>query len=393
MKTSKRLLSTLLAVLVVISAFAVCSVSASAATLKAPTGVKVVNQNHSLVISFKKVSGAKTYEIYKGSKQFAITNKTSIRDYSVTGGHTYSYKVRAINGTKKGAFSSTVKCCRVNFTVITSLTNQKNGVKLTWVKRTGADNFIVERATSGSFTKLATVTGLEYTDKTAVAGTTYSYRVTGYNNATKASSTVSVVESITRLQAVTGFTAVKTLDTRNISLKWAAATGAVSYNVYRQKCTDEDYVKIANVTAAAFVDTDIIANPSAYRYKVTAVKGDSESALSADRFVQTFGSTPAYFDDQRNYHVPLSFKVGDTYAEGKYLSDYYSFGGNYDVIITEGSDVISIDDNVITAKKAGTAKVTIHVTDAVKTIVDNQIKDDLLTTLTNRDVILEITVA
>lgn len=394
MKTPKKILSLVLAVMVVVSAFAVCTVSASAATLKTPTGLKVYNMNHSLVISWKKVSGAKSYQVFKDGKLFATETKTSTRDYSVTGGKIYSYKVKAVNGSKKSAACAPVKCCRVNFTVITSISNQKDGIKLTWVLRTGADKYIVERATkNGSYTELKRVTTLEYTDKTAVAGTEYDYRITGYNNATKATSTCSVQASAVRLAPVSGLTAIKSIDSRTITVKWAASTGAEAYNVYRQKCTDEDFKKIATVTASTFIDTDILANPSAYRYYVTSAKGDSESAKSHERFVQTYGSKPAYFDAEKNYHVPLAFKVGDVYEEGKYLSNYYSYGGNYDVTITQGADVISIDDNVITAKKAGTAEVVIHVTDAVKAILVNDLKDDLVNALTNRNVVLDITVA
>ena len=68
MKTPKKILSLVLAVMVVVSAFAVCTVSASAATLKTPTGLKVYNMNHSLVISWKKVSGAKSYQVFKDGK-------------------------------------------------------------------------------------------------------------------------------------------------------------------------------------------------------------------------------------------------------------------------------------------------------------------------------------
>jgi len=184
---------------------------------------------------------------------------------------------------------------------------------------------------------------------------------------------------------------------RSVELSWGESKGADSYNVYRQKITDDSFEKIASTTATTYADTNIIDNPSAYRYYVTAAKSSSESAVSVERFVHTYGINPAYFDPAndggvRNYHVPLSFKVGDVYEEGKYLTDYFSYNGDFDVTITEGSDVISIDDNVITAKKAGTAKVVIHVTDAVRNIIENTLEDDLVDLLTSRDVILEITV-
>ncbi|MCR5652393.1 MAG: hypothetical protein K6F88_01175 [Ruminococcus sp.] len=401
MKTSKRILSSVLAAIIVISAMAIGGISASAASLKAPKGLTVTNANHSLVIKWGKVSGAKSYELYRGTKLLETVTKTSARDYSVTGGDTYKYKVRAVNGSKKSAFSSTVKSTRINFTVITSAENVKSGIEIKWVMRSGVTKYLVERGTAGKYTSLGYTADLYYTDKTAVAGTKYTYRVTGYNSTTKSSSPCSMGATIARVENVTGVKAIKAVDPkqRQITVSWTGSTGADSYNIYRQKITDEDFVKVANVksTQTQFVDTDIIANPSAYRYYVTASCGTDESVKSTERFVQTYGSTPAYFDvptdGVRNYHVPLAFNVGDKYEEGKYLTDYFSYNGTFDVTIREGEDVVSVDDNVITAKKAGTAKVVIKVTDAVRNIIEETLQDDLVELLTSREVILEITVA
>lgn len=396
MKTSKRIISSVLAVLIVASVLAIGGFSASAASLKAPKGLAVTNANHSLVLKWSKVSGAKKYQIYRGTKLLDTVTKTSARDYSVTGGDTYTYKVRAVNGSKKSAFSSTVKCTRINFTVITSAQNVKSGIELKWVMRTGASKYLVERATAGKYTSLGYTTNLTFTDKTAVGGTKYSYRVTGYNTSTKSTSPTSMGATITRVENVTGLTAIKAVNpqTRTITVDWTGSTGAASYNVYRQKATDEDFKKIANVTATTFVDTDIIANPSAYRYYVTAVKDVDESVKSVERVVQVYGSTPATLDNENNYHVPLTFKAGEVYAEGKALTEYFSYEGGFNVNILEGQDVVSIsNDYVITALKAGTAKVQIKVTDEVKNILDTMVQDGLVSRLSNRYVVLEITVA
>ena len=396
MKTTKKIISSVLAVLVVVSAMAIGGFSASAATLSAPKNFTVTNANHSFVLKWGKVSGAKQYQIYKGSKLMETVSKTSTRDYSLTGGQTYSYKVRAINGTKKGTFSKVVKATRLNPSIITSVENKRTGIEIKWAMRTGADKYIVERKTTGDFAPITSTPELSYLDTTAVPGTDYGYRITCYNNSTKSTSVVSVVVHIVRLVPVTGIKAVKAVNpqTRQITVSWTGSTGADSYNIYRQKATDEDFIRVANVisTNTSFVDTDIISNPSAYRYYVTAVKDTSESVKSAERVVQTYGTTPAYFDDEVNYHVPLKFKVGDVYAEGKALSEYFSYDGSYDVNILNGNDVIKIENNVITALKAGTAQVQIKVTDDVKAMVDTLINDSLVTRLTNRYVVLEITV-
>ena len=403
MKTSKKIISSVLAVLIVVSAMAIGGFSASAASLKKPTGLKAVNDNHSINLSWSKVSGAKKYEIYRNSKLLKTLTATSTKDYSVGGGQKYTYKVRAVNGTKKSAFSSNVSCTRLNFTVITSIENVKTGIELKWVFRSSVSKYLVERSVTGTakFVSLGYATDLSFIDKTAVSGTNYTYRVTCYNSTTKSYSTTSMGASITRLDGVTGMKAIKSVGNNanpTITVSWTPSTGADTYNVYRQKITDEDYIKVATVNTTTYIDPDIIKNPSAYRYYVTAVKGESESVKSAERFVQTYGAQPAYFDPAndggvRNYHVPLQFNVGDVYTEGKALTDYFSYNGNFDVTIREGADVVSVEDNVITAKKAGTAKVVITVTDAVRNIIENVLQDDLVELLTSREIILEITVS
>ena len=401
MKVFKKVLCSVLAVLVIVSAMAIGSASVSAATLKAPKGVTAINTNIAIQVSWAKVSGAKSYELYRDNKLIGTTAKTTLKDFNTHGGTVYAYKVKAVNGTNKSAASTAFKITRINITVITTIANTKDGVKITWPKRTGATKYIVERKTTGDYTKLGSTTKLSYVDKKAVGGTQYYYRVTCYNSSTNVTSIESIAVPITRLAPVTGVTAVKSIDSRTINIKWAASAGATGYNVYRQKCTDEEFIKIANVRTTSYIDPDIIANPSAYRYYVTAMSDDateanpdgSESVPSAQRFVQTYGSTPATFDEDRNYHVPLKFNVGDEYADGKALSDYYSYGGYYDVTITDGADVIDIEDDVITALKPGTATVEITVTAEAKNIVDNVFNDALVVLFTNRKVILDITVS
>lgn len=398
MKTSKKIISLVLAVLIVASAMAVCAVSASAATLKAPKGLKVVNGIHGFGISWKPVSGAKKYQLYKGGKFLRNVANTKTADFSIEGGITYTYKVRAINGKKTSKFSATVKIVRVNKTIITSLSNTAAGVKIKWANRPGSDKYIVERKTTGAFTKLGTTTKTvrSFVDKTAVAGTKYIYRITCYNAATKAYSSVSNVATIVRLVAPTNFKAKKTVE-RKITLEWTSAKGAESYDIYRQNATETSYKLLKNVTTTSYTDSDIKDNPSAYRYYVVSRKSSYSSAKCAERVVQTYGKNHAYLDEQGNYHIPLTIAAGDTYEEGKYLVDYFSYDGTYDINIEEGSDVVTInDDNTIikaNADKAGsTAKVAIKVTQAVKNSVDNEIQDGLIIKLTNFTVYLEITV-
>ncbi len=390
MKTSKKIISSILAALILVSAMAVGSISTSAASLKAPKSFKVYNGIHGFGITWKKVSGVKKYELYKNGKFYKNISGKAVKsaDFSIVGGVTYTYKLRAINGKKKGPFSS-YKIVRVNKTIITTITNTAAGVKLNWAYRPGADTYTVERKATGAYTKLGTTDKKTrtFTDKKAVAGTKYTYRITCYNKATKAYSAVSNVDKIVRLVAPTNVIARKTAD-RHIALSWSASNGAESYDIYRQNAVDSSFSKLDNTTTTSYTDKAIKDNPSAYRYYVVSRKSSYSSAKSSERVVQTYGKTAARVDGG-DYYIPLTISEGDTYDEGKYLVEYFSYdNGSYVVTIEQGDDVVSVNDNVIKGLKAGNARVSIKVSQSVK----EKITDGLVDKLTDHTVYLDITV-
>ena len=94
----------------------------------------------------------------------------------------YTYTVRCITSDGKKYTSAydtlgkTVKYIAVP--VLVSAANVNGGVQVKWQKVEGAEKYRVFRKTgSGNWVKVGDTTTLNYTDKTAVAGTTYSYTV------------------------------------------------------------------------------------------------------------------------------------------------------------------------------------------------------------------------
>jgi len=71
-----------------------------------------------------------------------------------------------------------------------------------------------------------------------------------------------------------------------VSLGWASAAGAVSYNVKRALANSGPYAFVANTAATSFTDTGLT-NGTAYYYVVTALNAVTESANSAE-----VGATP-----------------------------------------------------------------------------------------------------
>ncbi|MCH5299535.1 MAG: hypothetical protein J1E96_07220 [Ruminococcus sp.] len=81
--------------------------------LKTPTITKLVSDEQGLHLTWKKIKGAKKYEIYSATtgkyKKIATVKTNALLDSSTKTEQTYKYKVRAVNGFSKSAFSKEKK--------------------------------------------------------------------------------------------------------------------------------------------------------------------------------------------------------------------------------------------------------------------------------------------
>ncbi len=162
--------------------------------IKTPT-VSVKNITTGVRVSWKKVSGATSYEIYrkagsaKSWKKIKTTKSTAYTDKSVKSGTTYKYCIRAIGSSAKSAYggSSYEKIRYLAAPELENIKSTKSGVTIYWDDVKGASKYHVYRKTgSGDYKLLKTVSGkstVKYLDKSAKKGKTYSYRVyAGYSS-------------------------------------------------------------------------------------------------------------------------------------------------------------------------------------------------------------------
>ena len=136
MKYIKKIISIALMACTV-SLMVAADISVSAASLKKPTNLQLENCDKSVKISWNKVTGAKKYTVYRGNKAIKTTSKTNYKDYSVTAGKKYTYKIKAVNGYKTSKFSLSASITRMNNTAFKSVTNGDGCVNLSWLKRSG----------------------------------------------------------------------------------------------------------------------------------------------------------------------------------------------------------------------------------------------------------------
>ena len=157
------------------------------------TNVKATSKSYKAIkVSWKKVSGAKKYVVYRSTKKGSAYKKVgtstsaSLKDTSCTTGTTYYYKVRAYNGAY-GAYSAAASAravCAATSSIKANGGENKATVK--WAKVAGASGYRVYRASSssGTYKLVGTVSGastLSYKDTGLTAGKTYYYKVRAYH--------------------------------------------------------------------------------------------------------------------------------------------------------------------------------------------------------------------
>ncbi len=156
--------------------------------------------NSGLKITWGKVTGAAKYRVYyktaKGWKQLRETSGTSCT-INATLGKSYTYTVRAFNGSDSSTYNKTGKAFkRVATPKLSGAINVKGGVKISWGRVSGAQKYRVFYKKNGKWTKLTDTTSTSYTWKKAKKGTTYTFTVrcinsnasaytSGYNTAGK----------------------------------------------------------------------------------------------------------------------------------------------------------------------------------------------------------------
>ena len=147
-------------------------------------------------VKWSQVTGATGYIVYrkgagKGWARIAdIKNGSTVSytDTTAASGTTYTYTVRAYNGSTMGDWHSAKSVKRLSDPKLTSASKVSGGINVRWTGVTGATGYIVYRKSgSGSWGRIADIKSgstVSYTDRTAKAGTTYTYTVRAYSGST-----------------------------------------------------------------------------------------------------------------------------------------------------------------------------------------------------------------
>jgi FtsP/CotA-like multicopper oxidase with cupredoxin domain len=234
------------------------------------------------------------------------TGTVSYTDSNLKGG-TYTYRVKAVNGTLASDYSNTASVTIASnpppapnapSNLSVSLQNGPS-VQLSWKDNaTNETGFVIERSTDNGSTwsEIATPasrnqTGnMSYTDTNVTAGTKYTYRVKAMNGTTSSnySNTASVtVPAPVAPSAPTGLNvnAYSNRGAITVAAYWSAPSGPVtSYEI--QYATDQNFtqnVTLKTVTINSFTATSGFTSKRTYYFRVRAINQYGTSQWSAVR--------------------------------------------------------------------------------------------------------------
>lgn len=155
--------------------------------------------------------------------------------------------------------------------------NVDAGIKLSWAETKNAGKYTIYRSEKNSGTKtiIATTKKTAFTDKEVKAGKTYYYTVKTSNG------TAYAKEKAVRLNSPK-LKKAKLNKYDEVNLKWTAVKGAAKYKIYRAKVKADGTVGEFKYrwSTKKTKTWDYIFNCGTFMYKITAVCGDSESAMS-----------------------------------------------------------------------------------------------------------------
>ena len=247
--------------------------------LSTPEISKITSVNDGMKISWNKSSGASSYIVYvKNSDDWEEIGTTSSTSITFSGfsyrplvpGKTYKFTIKAVDSTgkyKSGCITAGWKHQYIAPPQITKTSNTETGVKITWGKVEGAENYRVFVKSGSSWKKLKDTTSTSFTHTGVESGKTYTYTVRCISSTGKSYKsgydTVGTKAMFLSTPAVTKIS--NTVD--GVKLTYKESIGASKYNIYAN--SGSGFKKIGESTTTTFVHENAKSGTS-YTYRVRA---------------------------------------------------------------------------------------------------------------------------
>ena len=250
----------------------------------APAAPSVTSGNSSTgkpQLTWKAVSGAVKYEVYRSTQQstgYSLLGTTTSTSYVNTGaatGKTYYYRVREVkrDGVASGysnIVSGKAKAAAPAAPSVTAGNSATGKPQLTWKAVSGAVSYRIYRSESRGtgYSLLGTTSATSYVNTGAAAGKTYYYRVKAVNRDGMASGYSNIVSGKATLPAP-ALNIGLSVSSGKPQLTWDAVPGATSYRIYRSTSRGTGYSLLGTTSATSYVNTGAVKGTT-YYYRVKA---------------------------------------------------------------------------------------------------------------------------
>jgi rhamnogalacturonan endolyase len=293
----------------------------------APTSVTGYAGNNQILVSWPTTSGANSYNVLRtvtpGSNYTPIASGTAgalgpqcgsgpvdatYLDTTATNGQTYYYVVQSVNTTgSSGNSPQSVGITPTDSAMTTAPAAPTNlvasgndrAITVSWTASPGASYYTVQRSTLvdkipqwtlspvltntstilSTITVSNTVTGTTFVDNAVTNGTKYAYYVLANNTAGASGSSAPVVGKAAPLALPPAPTVTATPGTRQVTLNWAAVTGAQGYIIDEATNSEGPYTYLSSVDDLTYTQTGLTDNTK-YYYNVISMNagGSTDSA-------------------------------------------------------------------------------------------------------------------
>jgi hypothetical protein len=167
-------------------------------------------------------------------------------------------------------------------TISKAVSADYNKAKITWKKVSGANGYIVYRATSksGTYKAVKTITKAattSYTDTKLTTGKTYYYKVAAYttSDGKKITGEKSAAKAVKIVPNAVSGLSVKNVKSKKAILTWKKVNGADGYVIYRASKENGTYKRVGTAKGTKYTSFRLTVGKT-YYYKVRAYKGNKK---------------------------------------------------------------------------------------------------------------------
>ncbi len=248
----------------------------------------LTNQNGKILVKWSKIKGASQYRLFRKLGQgdwFTMTTTTSLSytDTDVKNNLTYTYQVRAMDGSGNyvGAYDKGKSITYYSMPDLVNCVRSGSNLVTTWDAVEGISNYVVfRRIGGGDWIKMGTSTTTSYSDSTMPSGTYCEYTVACADSSGKAVSAYGVnivgAESYKDIPILTGISN----GDGSVTVTWQSVDTASDYRVFR-KVGDNmaTWVPIGTSGGNLYYKDTSVQNSKKYTYTVCTWDGSDETSM------------------------------------------------------------------------------------------------------------------